>query len=203
MKPRQDHPCFPTINNDPTRTSLKLLFRILGVPNNKKSFRHPPKNSHKRRQWISDGPHRMLTILPGRRRLVWTTTMLGLLLFLQVPSSSSSVFLATAALTTTTSSTSGCGLCASTGDCHQAFQGQPGQYCGTFYSQIQKTAKPCCCPARPNAICQLGSNSCMCHVTTTTNINSSSSSSSSGGGKDSSSSRTICTVGRMYSIVVD
>mmetsp|Transcript_10869 Transcript_10869/g.13752 ORF Transcript_10869/g.13752 Transcript_10869/m.13752 type:complete len:258 (+) Transcript_10869:55-828(+) len=59
-----------------------------------------------------------------------------------------------------TLSQSGCDICASTGDCSQAYLQHPGKYCGTFQQYV--TTKPCCCPT--NSQCQLTSTSCNCYV---------------------------------------
>ncbi|CAB9512713.1 expressed unknown protein [Seminavis robusta] len=85
------------------------------------------------------------------------------------------LWLAACLVVTVQAQQSGCGVCASTGDCSHAFKGNPGQFCGTFFSKQQSTAKPCCCPVQSS--CKLGPDTCQCHVSG----NSSSNSSSSGG----------------------
>jgi hypothetical protein len=57
-------------------------------------------------------------------------------------------------------SQTGCALCASTGDCSQAFHYGPGKYCGTFHDFT--TTKPCCCPN--NSQCQVSATQCNCYV---------------------------------------
>ncbi|ETK81367.1 hypothetical protein L915_13127 [Phytophthora nicotianae] len=47
---------------------------------------------------------------------------------------------------------SGCQLCASTGDCSQAFRNGPGQFCGTWMDRSSHEL-PCCCPL--NAVCNV------------------------------------------------
>lgn len=47
---------------------------------------------------------------------------------------------------------SGCQLCASTGDCSQAFRNGPGQFCGTWMTRSSHEL-PCCCPL--NAVCNV------------------------------------------------
>mmetsp|Transcript_21734 Transcript_21734/g.24741 ORF Transcript_21734/g.24741 Transcript_21734/m.24741 type:complete len:230 (+) Transcript_21734:41-730(+) len=58
-------------------------------------------------------------------------------------------------------SLTGCEVCASTGDCSQAFHNGPGQYCGVFH-QLFATTRPCCCPT--NTYCKVSYSDCMCHV---------------------------------------
>ena len=56
---------------------------------------------------------------------------------------------------------SGCQMCASTGNCYAAFRNSPGQFCGYFHDYGFET-KPCCCPN--DTICNLSPFECLCHV---------------------------------------
>ena len=56
---------------------------------------------------------------------------------------------------------SGCSICATTGNCVAAFKGGPGQFCGYFHEYAFET-KPCCCPN--NAYCNMSPFECLCHV---------------------------------------
>jgi hypothetical protein len=56
---------------------------------------------------------------------------------------------------------SGCEMCASTGNCYAAYKNSPGQFCGYFHDYGFET-KPCCCPI--NSYCKMSSFECLCHV---------------------------------------
>ncbi|KAL3766606.1 hypothetical protein ACHAW5_011167 [Stephanodiscus triporus] len=58
--------------------------------------------------------------------------------------------------------TSGCEICATTGQCFSAFHNGPGQFCGSYYDGSVSGNKPCCCPLL--AICKISPTQCMCHV---------------------------------------
>jgi hypothetical protein len=57
---------------------------------------------------------------------------------------------------------SGCNVCAFSGDCSHAFQGTSGQFCGTFRSRSHTSDTPCCCPAESS--CRLSDDECQCHT---------------------------------------
>jgi hypothetical protein len=57
---------------------------------------------------------------------------------------------------------SGCDICASTGDCSHAFHNGAGQFCGSFVSPTTRATQPCCCPL--GTICKLSPHKCQCHV---------------------------------------
>jgi len=54
-----------------------------------------------------------------------------------------------------------CDLCARTGQCSEAFKGQPGQFCGLMN---YNGGRSCCCPV--NAQCNLSPYSCRCRSLT-------------------------------------
>ncbi|CAH0493203.1 unnamed protein product [Peronospora farinosa] len=54
---------------------------------------------------------------------------------------------------------SGCEICASTGNCSQAYQGSPGQFCGNWLDR-QNDRRPCCCP--DGSVCRLSNYACNC-----------------------------------------
>eukprot|EP00558_Chaetoceros_sp_UNC1202_P005634 CAMPEP_0197246518 /NCGR_PEP_ID=MMETSP1429-20130617/14718_1 /TAXON_ID=49237 /ORGANISM="Chaetoceros sp., Strain UNC1202" /LENGTH=210 /DNA_ID=CAMNT_0042707193 /DNA_START=96 /DNA_END=725 /DNA_ORIENTATION=+ len=58
--------------------------------------------------------------------------------------------------------TSGCQMCAATGECDAAFHGGPGKFCSYFTSQSTHTSQPCCCP--DNTVCKVSQFSCRCHI---------------------------------------
>ena len=61
-----------------------------------------------------------------------------------------------------TNMSSGCQICAATGQCSTAFHDGPGKYCGSFYDTSISDNKPCCCPL--HATCKVSPTQCMCHV---------------------------------------
>lgn len=69
----------------------------------------------------------------------------------------------------TSLSLSGCALCASRGNCGQAFHYGPGKYCGNFHDTFTST-RPCCCPN--NSQCQVSSTQCNCYVNSSPSYNS-------------------------------
>ncbi|KAF1777004.1 hypothetical protein GQ600_23764 [Phytophthora cactorum] len=57
---------------------------------------------------------------------------------------------------------SGCEVCASTGDCSRAYQGESGQFCGNWLDR-KSDRRPCCCP--DNAVCKVSNYACNCGYT--------------------------------------
>lgn len=57
------------------------------------------------------------------------------------------------------STSSGCQVCAETGDCSHAFHGGPGQFCGDWLDRANQRQK-CCCPE--NAVCKVSTYACNC-----------------------------------------
>ncbi|CEG38878.1 uncharacterized protein PHALS_08925 [Plasmopara halstedii] len=55
------------------------------------------------------------------------------------------------------SSLSGCEICATTGDCSQAFRAKSGQFCGHWLDRRSKR-RPCCCP--DDAVCRVSNYAC-------------------------------------------
>ena len=86
------------------------------------------------------------------RQQVMLSRLIFLLIFLLTPRESLSL--------------SGCALCASTGNCGQAFHYSPGKFCGSFHNTYTSTL-PCCCPI--NSQCQLSSTQCNCYSNSRSN----------------------------------
>jgi hypothetical protein len=99
------------------------------------------------------------TIFPTKQLTMFKTSRVSFILFslilLLAPQKSFSI--------------SGCALCASTGDCTQAFHYGAGKYCGSFHETFT-SSKPCCCPN--NSQCQVSSTACNCYVNDNNNNNS-------------------------------
>uniref|UniRef100_A0AAV1UH46 Uncharacterized protein n=1 Tax=Peronospora matthiolae TaxID=2874970 RepID=A0AAV1UH46_9STRA len=55
---------------------------------------------------------------------------------------------------------SGCEVCASTGDCSQAYRDTAGQFCGHWLDR-QNARRPCCCP--DNSVCRVSNYACNCN----------------------------------------
>ena len=64
---------------------------------------------------------------------------------------------------------SGCSLCAPTGQCSAAYKNSPGQFCGNWFDMSASFNKPCCCPL--NSVCNISPTQCMCHVQGNTRSN--------------------------------
>mmetsp|Transcript_41801 Transcript_41801/g.61370 ORF Transcript_41801/g.61370 Transcript_41801/m.61370 type:complete len:286 (+) Transcript_41801:144-1001(+) len=64
---------------------------------------------------------------------------------------------------------SGCQVCATTGNCHHAFQDGPGKYCGHWIGRMNQELL-CCCPL--NSICDESPFDCRCYFLSPTSSSS-------------------------------